>query len=219
MSRYGRRTARYDLLAEWVARISQERERAYTTYIRDAGVDPARARLLEIGCGTGQNLLFYISRGFAPHNLVGNELIEARQDIARANLPSAVRIIGGDATQLDVRDVGQFEIVAQHLVFSSILDDGFRKNLAAKIWELVVPGGAVLWYDMRVDNPRNPDVRGIPRRELVRLFPEATLRCKSVTLAPPLARLACGVSGRLYPVLNSLPFLRTHLVCWLTKQR
>jgi hypothetical protein len=130
-----------------------------------------------------------------------------------------VRIIGGDATLLDANDVGQFEIVAQHLVFSSILDRGFRASLAKRMWELVAPGGAVLWYDLRVNNPRNRDVRGVSTRELMELFPEAVVRRRLVTLAPPLARIVCSLTGSLYPVVNFLPFFRTHLACWLTKRR
>ena len=30
----------------------------------------------------------------------------------------------------------------------------------------LAPGGGVLWYDFTVNNPRNPDVRGVPMKRV-----------------------------------------------------
>jgi hypothetical protein len=79
------------------------------------------------------------------------------------------------------------------------------------------PGGGVLWYDFTVDNPRNPDVRGMPPARIRALFPEARLESRRVTLAPPLARAVCRLHPGLYTLCNALPPLRTHLLCWLGK--
>ena len=38
-----------------------------------------------------------------------------------------------------------------------------------------------------------------------------------VTLAPPLARAACAISPKLYTLLNTVPWLRTHKLIWLSK--
>ncbi len=65
-----------------------------------------------------------------------------------------------------------FEIVMQSTVFSSILSNEVRAILARKMWEWVAPGGGILWYDFAIDNPRNPDVRGVRDRELRKLFPD-----------------------------------------------
>ena len=102
-------------------------------------------------------------------------------------------------------------------VFSSLLDDHFQQRLADAMWRWVKPGGAVLWYDFTVDNPRNPDVRGVPLREVRALFPQAAIAARRVTLAPPLARAVCRVHPGLYTLCNVLPPLRTHLLGWLGK--
>jgi hypothetical protein len=102
-------------------------------------------------------------------------------------------------------------------VFSSLLDDAFQQRLAAAMWKWLKPGGGVLWYDFTVDNPRNRDVRGVPRARIAALFPEATVDSRRVTLAPPLARAVCRVHPGLYTLFNALPPLRTHLLCWLGK--
>jgi len=73
----------------------------------------------------------------------------------------------------------------------------------------------VLWYDFTVDNPRNPDVRGVPLARLRALFPQGQLRQRRVTLAPPLARAVTKVHPALYTVFNALPWLRTHVLAWI----
>jgi hypothetical protein len=75
----------------------------------------------------------------------------------------------------------------------------------------------VLWYDFTVDNPRNPDVRGVPLARIRRLFPDATVRAQRITLAPPIARAVTRIHPALYTLFNTLPLLRTHLLCWLAK--
>ena len=66
------------------------------------------------------------------------------------------------------------------------------QRLADRMWHWVRPGGAVLWYDFAVDNPRNQHVRGVPMARVRALFPEATVQARRVTLAPPLVRRALG---------------------------
>jgi hypothetical protein len=85
------------------------------------------------------------------------------------------------------------------------------------MWRWVAPGGGVLWYDFTVDNPRNPDVRGVPLARLRRLFPQAAITHQRVTLAPPLARPLCRLHPGLYALANALPLLRTHVLAWLAK--
>jgi hypothetical protein len=85
------------------------------------------------------------------------------------------------------------------------------------MWSWVKPGGGVLWYDFTVDNPRNPDVRGVPLTRVRELFPEGDLRAQRVTLAPPLARAVVRVHPALYTLFNCVPLLRTHVLAWTAK--
>ena len=70
-------------------------------------------------------------------------------------------LLGGDAPRADIT-AGSQDLVMQCTVFSSILDDALQQRLAEAMWSWLKPGGAVLWYDFIVDNPRNRDVRGVP---------------------------------------------------------
>ena len=95
--------------------------------------------------------------------------------------------------------------------------EALQQRLADAMWRWVRPGGGVLWYDFTVDNPRNPDVRGIALARVRRLFPQAALSHERVTLAPPLARAVTRLHPGLYTVFNLIPLLRTHLLAWAQK--
>lgn len=217
--RYARRQVgdRYSLLRPEVWQMVHERQRAMLGLFARHGVaDLSALRLLEVGCGQGGNLLELLRLGFAPDRLSGIELLPERLAQARACLPSAVALHEGDAVQAPVADASQ-DIVFVATVFSSLLDDAFQQQLAAAMWRWVRPGGAVLWYDFTVDNPRNPDVRGVPLARLKALFPHGRIDRRRVTLAPPIARAVAPVHPALYTLFNTLPALRTHVLAWIAK--
>ena len=135
--RYARRAGHpevaryYDPLDQYVCLATQERERALVRCLRHSGLALlAERRALEVGCGSGGNLLELIRLGFRPSNLVGNELLEDRLVQARERLPAAVTLLCGDAAALDLPDES-FDVVLQSTVFTSILDDAFQERLAA----------------------------------------------------------------------------------------
>jgi ubiquinone/menaquinone biosynthesis C-methylase UbiE len=171
---------------------------------------------LEIGCGSGGNLLRFVRLGFRAENLVGSEILEDRLQEAADTVPSAIRLILGDATTLALADES-FDIVCLFTVFSSILDDAFQEQLADKAWSLVKPGGGVLWYDFVYNNPANPDVRGVPVRRVRQLFPKATHEIRRITLAPPVGRIVTQWWDGSYGLLNRIPGLRTHALAWISK--
>ena len=218
--RYARRAALaglYDPLRPEVMQARHERQHVLAALLRRHARAPlAQLRLLEVGCGAGGNLLELIGLGFEPANLLANELLPERAAAARARLPAAVQVLEGDALALPLPEAG-LDLVLQSTVFSSLLDPGFRARLAARLWAWLRPGGAVLWYDFAVNNPRNPDVTGLPLAELRRLFPAASIDARRVTLAPPLARRAAALHPALPALLNTVPLLRTHRLAWIAK--
>ena len=92
-------------------------------------------------------------------------------------------------------------------MLSSILDDGVRHAIASEMLRVLRPGGAVLWYDIRVDNPDNPDVRRVARDEIEALFPGCRVALTRATLAPPLTRLLAPRARvvRAHPGRGALP--------------
>ena len=218
-ARYARRGSadRYSALQPDVLLLLQERQRALRRRLAAQGItDLAPLHVVEVGCGSGGNLLELLRLGCAPEHLQGIELLPERHAQARQVLPAATRLWLGDAVQAPVADATQ-DIVMQCTVFSSLLDDAFQQRLAQTMWRWLRPGGAVLWYDFTVDNPRNRDVRGVPLARLQALFPQGRIQSQRVTLAPPLARVLCRVHPSLYTVFNLLPWLRTHVLAWVEK--
>jgi ubiquinone/menaquinone biosynthesis C-methylase UbiE len=122
----------------------------------------------------------------------------------------------GDAVRIPWPD-GTFQLVVASTVFTSILDDGVRQAAANEISRVLACGGALLWYDFNVDNPQNAHVRRVRRRDLLTLFPRLKGKVRSVTLAPPLARLVAPRSWTLATLLELIPPLRTHLLAVLRK--
>ena len=217
--RYARRAAgdRYSMRRPEVWLGLQERQRAMLQlFNRQRLPELSTLRLLEVGCGAGGNLLELLRLGFAPHHLSGIELLPERWAQARQVLPAAVTLHVGDALQIELPAQSQ-HIVFVSTVFSSLLDDAFQQRLADAMWRWLQPGGAVLWYDFTIDNPRNADVRGVPLRRVRKLFPRATVHARRVTLAPPIARAVTRLHPSLYGTFNLLPWLRSHALVWLGK--
>lgn len=219
--RYDRRNSQvgdlYDPLSPYNYMATAERRVAFIRWIKSADLGPlSEKRLLEIGCGSGTNLLNFILLGFRPENLVANELLEERVASARQLLPKSVKMIEGDASTLELEDE-TFDVVFQSTVFTSILDDAFQQKLADRMWSLAKPGGGILWYDYVYNNPANPDVRGVPTKRIRQLFPHGKMKVWHLTLAPPIGRLVTKISPKLYTLFNAFPFLRTHVLCWIEK--
>ncbi|WP_287926628.1 class I SAM-dependent methyltransferase [Diaphorobacter sp.] len=219
-ARYERRdneadALRYSLYANTAAlQAQQERLRVMAQIWRTHGWRSLADRpLLEVGCGSGGNLLDLLRLGATSQQLTGIELLPDRAAAARALLPESVRIMQGDACAAPVPDASQQAVLA-FTVFSSLLNPDYRQQFAQQLWRWVAPGGGVLVYDFVVDNPHNRDVRRITLSELRALFPAAQLHSRRITLAPPLARrLPVALIG----AAALLPPLRTHLLTWAGK--
>lgn len=166
--------------------------------------------ILEIGAGHGDNVPLLLGCGFDESRVVLNEMLPERIKNIRSRFPR-VKLIEGDALQADFGR--KFNWVFQSTVFTSVLDSTDRIRLAKKMWDLLEPGGKVLWYDFIYNNPGNRHVRGVPITETRALFPEAVLsEVRRITLAPPIGRRV----GKLYPLFN-LPFLRSHILAVFQK--
>jgi|CXWL01.1.fsa_nt_gi SAM-dependent methyltransferase len=210
---------RYDPLQPWMYMMQQERDRAWIRWIQEANLTPLHEkRLLEVGCGIGDNLVRALMLGFEATHLTGIELMPDRMERARARLPQGAELLLTDALEAVVPK-NHYDVVLQSMVFSSVLDEGFRARLAARMWEWVKPGGGILWYDFTYGNPQNPDVRGMTLRDARQLFPSKNMKAWRITLAPPLARWFTRIHPVAYSVLNAVPWFRTHLLIWIRKER
>jgi SAM-dependent methyltransferase len=195
--------------------IVRERRRALGDLFA-AGRPPLdRARILEIGCGNGDVLADLVGLGARAEHLHGLDLLPDLIETARRTHP-AIRFDVGNAEALALPGAS-VDYVLLFTVVTSILDGAMAERLAREVDRVLVPGGAVVWYDFRVDNPWNRHVRGVGRRAIRALFPAYDAHLRSLTVLPQLARRLGPATPWLYPLLARLPPLRTHYLGRLRK--
>ncbi len=210
-----------DLYAPWQpsSRFMLEvRNRKAAAMLQRSGVFPAPGdQCLEVGFGALGWLSELIGWGVKESDLHGIELDPSRALKAREVLPVA-DLRTGDAVELPWDNDG-FQLVVTSTLFTSVLDNDVRRLIADEIVRVLAPGGALVFYDFAYNNPRNPNVRGISRTEIRKLFPTLQGKISSVTLAPPLTRLIAPYSWTLATLLEAIPPLRTHLIAVLVKNK
>jgi ubiquinone/menaquinone biosynthesis C-methylase UbiE len=188
-----------------------ERQAVAKRLLGESGLETASSwKVLEIGVGRRGWIPELLAWGVREENILGIDLDDARVEIARNRFPKA-DLRTGDATALPWTDE-LVDIVIASTVFSSVLDVEVRKAIANEMVRVLKPGGAVVWYDMRVGNPSNPNVKGIGKSEIRELFETLDCKVQSVTLIPPLARRIFSNFELLAKTLLRFPFLRSHYV-------
>ena len=221
--RYERRktTEKKDLYSDFnpaALFVFQERQRKVLALLKRYGCEELKSkRILEIGCGEGRWLRDLIQWGATPDQLYGIDLLDYRITVAQDLNPN-IHYATANAEQLDFPDK-HFDIVLLATCLTSILDLEMRRRVTAEALRVLRDKGMVLWYDFRYDNPRNPDVKGINKREIIELFRSCTCHFTSVTLAPPIARLLAPISWLSCEMLAKMPFLKTHYLVVVTKDK
>jgi len=189
--------------------VIHQRERAIIHALKQLRLsDLSDKKILDVGCGSGGFLREFVKYGAKPKNLYGIDLLEERIEKARELNPN-IDFRCGDASNLPYED-HFFDMVMQFTVFTSILDCRMKEKIAFEMLRVLKAGGTILWYDYYVNNPWNPDVKGVKKKEIQRLFPNCMLSLKRVTLAPPVVRSLVPLSIILCLMLDKIPLLRTH---------
>jgi ubiquinone/menaquinone biosynthesis C-methylase UbiE len=197
----------------------QSMERATLEALRSAQLKSSLAELsiLDFGCGNARWFGRWIAWGAAPSNLTGVDLRANAIVLASATFPQCNFQIMPEG-RIPFAD-NSFDIVAQNVVFSSILDDQLRHLAAAEIARVLRPNGIALWCDFTFNNPNNPNVRGVSKRDILTLFPGfEVVVMKRIILAPPIARRLVPRSRLGAEIAETcFPFLCSHLFALLRK--
>lgn len=177
----------------------------------------SNSRILDVGCGTGAELRNMMRYGARPENLYGIDLLAERIATAQELSPN-MHLLCGNAETLPYEDC-RFDLVLQFTAFTSILESEMKQAIAREMIRVLKNDGMILWYDYHMDNPKNHDVRGIKKREILCLFDGCNVELKRVVLAPPIVRMLAPYSRLACYFLEKLPFLRTHYLGVVKKRR
>lgn len=208
---------RYSLLQPDALYAAQDLERRMTERLGSMyGTKVSNLRVLDVGCGTGAWLRRFIQWGFRPQNLQGIDVLEDRIAEARALSPSEMEFTSGNLVSARLSP-DSFDLALQCTVFSSVLDPHIRVALAREIVRLLKPGGRLFWYDLRMNNPSNPNVKRVGAEEIRRLFEGCAVHLHRCSLAPPLARFVAPRSYLVYQGLSRVPLLCTHYFAVICK--
>jgi ubiquinone/menaquinone biosynthesis C-methylase UbiE len=200
---------RYSLFQPGTLFIAQQIERRILWSLTRYGfADLSSKKILEVGCGSGHWLRELTTWGARPEHVYGVDLLRDRLSKARSSCSPAIRLQCGSAAELPFPDAS-FDLVLQSTVFTSILDPDLKCRAAQEMMRVLTHDGIILWYDYHVNNPWNPDVRGVKRSEITRLFPGCRIELQRMTLFPPLARWLAPYSFLACYVLEKIPPLCT----------
>jgi SAM-dependent methyltransferase len=207
---YGRsgRNSLWDLTNEGYARLVRERD-AVISDLLTRSVRDGPARVLDVGCGDGR--LGQVVNDVAPGaDYAGIDLLPDQIEQARALVPEGEFEVGS-VDRLPYPDAA-FDVVVAMTLFSSIQSRTMEVSGASEIGRVIRPGGWLIWFDLRYDNPSNAAVHGLSERRVAELFPGWHRELRSFTLLPPIARRLGRTTSVLYPPLHAIPPLRSHLI-------
>ena len=198
--------------------VVHEREKILLKALRQHGRDPlAGNRFLEVGCGSGHWLREFIKWGVSPADVTGIDLRPDAIAIASRLCPPGVTLQCSSGSALNFQDES-FDLVLQSMVFTSVLDERMRQQMAREMIRVVKKSGLMIWYDFFVDNPWNPDVRGVRKAEIKRLFPGCHIELERVSLALPLTKMLAPWSWMTCHLLSRMRFLNTHYLGLIQKR-
>jgi SAM-dependent methyltransferase len=189
--------------------IMQSRERQMLNLLKGSELVPwGEQKILEIGCDTGYWLGEFVKWGAPPQNLTGIDLLLEPLVTARAIQAPRVGLAQANAVYLPFPSA-TYDIVLQSLLFTSILDPLMKQAVAGEMLRVLKPRGFILWYDYHVNNPWNPDVQGVKKTEIYRLFPGCRVKLQRIVLAPPLTRVLAPYSQLICSLLEKLRIFNT----------
>ena len=199
---------RYSLFNPAYLFTIQQRQRSILKLLDKAGCCSLKdRRILEVGCGGGGVLLECLQYGALAQNLHGIDLLYDRLRSAHQTLMD-LPLVCADGQNIPYTDQA-FDLTMQFTVFSSILDDQIRVNLANEIHRVTKSDGLIIWSDFWT-NPTNPQTSGVRPAAIKALFPNCTVKLDRITLAPPLARRLLPISWEFCVFLERLRLFNTH---------
>jgi ubiquinone/menaquinone biosynthesis C-methylase UbiE len=202
---------RYDLWSlsnPGFRRLVYERDRSIMELLRNS-IPPNGGSVVDLGSGSSRLAGIAHDAGIQC-DWLGLDIDETAVAESSRTYPWA-RFVVASADRIPLPDAS-VDVMLASVLFSSLPSHDFERDVARDIGRVLRPGGWLIWFDLRIDNPSNPAVHGISRRRLEALFPGWEPEVESSTLLPPIARRLGRTTPFLYPMLVAVPLLRSHLI-------
>ena len=132
--------------------------RAETGPNRDETLAPARGRVIEVGCGHGENFMRYPAQVTDVVAVEPEPYLRAKAQQAAGAAPVPVRVVDGVAEALPAGD-GEFDTAVASLVLCSVPD---QQVALAELRRVLKPGGTLLFYEHVI--AEDPKLRRTQRR-------------------------------------------------------
>tara|TARA_Y100000996_G_scaffold148791_1_gene114604 strand:+ start:100 stop:726 length:627 start_codon:yes stop_codon:yes gene_type:complete len=195
--------------------IKKERDKQIYQFLVNNKNFSKKNEILDFGCGEGFIMEQLVNWGADHDQLTGVDISKKRIKIAKSRFESLRFLHISD--KIPFSD-DKFTIIVISTVFSSIIGNSNRVFWAQEIDRVLKKGGAIIFYDMKLNNPFNFKTKKISKRELQHLFKNYSIKTKSLTVIPQLSRIISLVSPNIYPFLTKLRFLHTHFISELIRE-
>lgn len=144
-------------------------DRPQAAFVELEKVGEIKGKVLDVGCGTGENALFLASNG---HEVWGVDIADLAIQKAKAKNRArglGARFFAGNAFQLEALDTN-FQTVID-CGFFHILSDEDRPRYVASLSSVIVPGGTfhVLCFSNKAEVAVGP--RHLSEKEIIGSFP------------------------------------------------
>lgn len=196
-------------------------EKAFILAVRQLEHNPARIKVLDVGCGVGGDAYQLLRVGYLPENITGIDVQPDRLDSAKRLYPS-MRLVHADATEMGFQD-GEFELVFESTMFATLPDDEVSSKIAGEMLRVCKAGGYLLLVDWWTPKHGDPSYKALTKSRLAALFKlgdEARLiGVYHGALVPPVGRFLSTYFPALYfPLARLFPFLVGQVAYLLQKR-
>ena len=138
-------------------KINIELEYELLSILNKKQIDRTNKIILDVGCASGNKLKLFTQLGFIKSNIYGIDIRKKSIEEALLKSPRSHFSVM-DARKMLYSD-NKFDFINLFTLFSSIISQNNRQKVVMELLRVLKPGGYILYYDVRDNNPFDPNVK------------------------------------------------------------